>query len=181
MEVIAFTGTPRSTEDSRRDRNFHAPGTGDPDGTIPTAWFQGLSKPELHNFLGQNVDVLVMALPLTPQTRHLISQAELEMLNKSRPVFLVNVARGEVLDQDALLEYLNKGPSAGGLSGAALDVADPEPLPSSSELWGAPNIFISPHVSSITSGTMNRVFQVLEGNLERLAKGERMLNIFKDA
>jgi phosphoglycerate dehydrogenase-like enzyme len=65
----------------------------------------------------------------------------------------------------------------GRLSGAALDVTDPEPLPEGDPLWAAPNTIITPHISGITTDYTDRSFQVLEKNLERLEKGEPLINV----
>jgi hypothetical protein len=65
MDVIAYTATPKDTPESRRDHGYVIPGIGDPDGTIPSAWFSGLDKPSLHKFLAQNIDLLVISVPLT--------------------------------------------------------------------------------------------------------------------
>lgn len=64
-DVIAYTASPRPTPESRRDEGFIVPGTGDPDGSIPSAWYSGLGKDDLHNFLKQEIDLLVLSVPLT--------------------------------------------------------------------------------------------------------------------
>jgi hypothetical protein len=64
-DVIAYTASPRPTPESRRDDGFIVPGTGDPDGSIPSAWYSGLDKKSLHEFLAQEIDLLVLCVPLT--------------------------------------------------------------------------------------------------------------------
>jgi hypothetical protein len=64
-DVIAYTASPRPTPESRRDEGFIVPGTGDPDGSIPSAWYSGVDKESLHNFLKQEIDLLVLSVPLT--------------------------------------------------------------------------------------------------------------------
>lgn len=64
-DVIAYTASPRPTPESRRDDGFIVPGTGDPDGSIPSAWYSGLDKESLHEFLRQEIDLLVLSVPLT--------------------------------------------------------------------------------------------------------------------
>ncbi|KAJ9305317.1 hypothetical protein DTO217A2_5108 [Paecilomyces variotii] len=172
MEVLAYTATPKSTPESRKDHGFVVPGTGDADGTIPSQWFSGTDKADLHNFLSQDLDILLISVPLTPQTHHLISKAEFEVLAKRR-TFVSNVARGPVIDQPALVDALKKGD----IRGAAVDVTDPEPLPADDPLWDAPNVVITPHVSALSAQTLERIFQVIEANLERKEKGERLINI----
>ncbi|KAL7946680.1 hypothetical protein V8C42DRAFT_343621 [Trichoderma barbatum] len=177
MDIVVYNSRPRLTAEDRKDRNWYQAGSGDPDGTIPSAYFHGQTKEALHTFLSQDLDVLVLSLPLTASTKHLIGEAELSLLNAKSPALLVNVARGQVVDQDALITSLKKGAANGGLLAAALDVADPEPLPATSELWGLPNVFLSPHVSSITQQTVVRAYRILQDNLVRQQKGEEMFNV----
>jgi hypothetical protein len=65
MNVIAYTATPKNTPEERADHDYYVPGIGDPDGSIPSAWFSGLDKASLHNFLSQKIDILVVSVPLT--------------------------------------------------------------------------------------------------------------------
>lgn len=65
MEVIVYTATPKETEDSRKDHGFIVPGTGDPDGSIPSEWFSGLDEKSRQHFLAQDLDVLLISVPLT--------------------------------------------------------------------------------------------------------------------
>jgi hypothetical protein len=65
MDVIAYTASPRLTPESKRDDGFIVPGTGDPEGEFPSAWYSGTDKESLHKFLGQDIDLLVLAVPLT--------------------------------------------------------------------------------------------------------------------
>jgi phosphoglycerate dehydrogenase-like enzyme len=89
-------------------------------------------------------DVLVLTVPLTDATRHLVDRT---LLARMRGAFLVNVGRGAVVDEAALPEALD----AGRLRGAALDVFETEPLPPTSPLWADPRVMISPHVSGLTT------------------------------
>lgn len=150
---------------------------GDADGTIPKSWFSGETKDELHKFLSQDTDILILSLPLTSKTRHIIGHEELKTMNAKSPNFLVNISRGAIVDHTALLQSLKTGPENGGLLGAALDVTEPEPLPADSELWLLPNIFISPHASAMTKGTIDQSFRILEENLLRRAKGQQLVNV----
>lgn len=148
------------------------PGTGDPDGSIPTAWYSGTAKSDLHAFLAQELDILVMSLPLTPATTHLLSAPEFAILAKRR-TFVVNISRGRIIDQPALVAALNSSQ----LRGAALDVTDPEPLPKDDPLWDAKNVIITPHISGLSARYAERAFDVLLTNLERRERGERMFNL----
>ena len=129
-EVLAYTASPRLTDEARKDQGYYVVGTGDPEGEFPTAWYSGTAKSDLHNFLRQDLDLLVMSLPLTKGTTRLMGKEEFAIL-ANRKAFVVNISRGKIFDQDALIEALNGGK----LGGAALDVADPEPLPEDSPLW----------------------------------------------
>jgi phosphoglycerate dehydrogenase-like enzyme len=177
MEVVAYTARPRLTPESKIDRGFVVPGTGDPQGTIPIAWYSGLDKQSLHQFLAQDIDILVVSLPLITETTHFLGEEEFTILGNKRNAFVCNVSRGEVLDQKALAAAVKKSPNNGGLRGVALDVADPEPLPEDNELWGLPNVFITPHVSGRSSAYGERVLQIFDANLVRLERGESLINV----
>ena len=184
MDVLAFTANPRNTPESRRDHGYVVPGIGDPEGEIPSAWFSGLEKESLHRFLGQNLDYLLISVPLTQQTKHLLGKKEFRILSK-RNAFVINIARGDIIVQDDLIEGLKLFEAGSfdydgvrsGLRGAAMDVATPEPLPKDNPLWDAPNCIITPHMSGTNRDYATRALQVLEENLERLAEGERLLNV----
>ncbi|MCJ1380092.1 hypothetical protein MMC17_003195, partial [Xylographa soralifera] len=184
MDVVAFTANPRNGPESRRDHGYVVPGTGDPEGEIPSAWFSGLDKKSLHEFLSYDLDQLLVCVPLTQQTKHLLGKEEFDILSKKN-AFVTNIARGEILVQEALIDALkdfenssfSPGEGKKGLRGAALDVATPEPLPKDHPLWTAPNCIITPHMSGINHNYSTRALQVVEKNLERLAKGERLLNL----
>ncbi|KKY21701.1 putative 2-hydroxyacid dehydrogenase [Phaeomoniella chlamydospora] len=176
MTVLAYTASPRPTASSRHDNGFIVPSTGDPDGTIPSAWYSGTSTTALHTFLSQSLSYLLISVPLTASTRHLISTPELAILRRSG-TYIINIARGPILDTDALISTLNSGPdpsTGNSLVGAALDVTDPEPLPKDHPLWETRDVIISPHVSGLATNYMERSLKVWEGNLTRLLeKGEK--------
>ena len=171
MDVVAYTARERPTAESRKDDSYCVPGTGDPEGLIPSAWYHGASREAINNFLAQDLDVLVMALPLTESTRQIIDTEQLEIMSKKR-TFIINVGRGPHINTEALISALDSGK----VRGAALDVTDPEPLPSEHPLWKALNVFITPHVSWQTPNYFIRLMDVLEKNLERLSRGEKLFN-----
>lgn len=109
-------------------------------------------------------DVLVLACPLTETTEGLIGEAELDALPTD--AIVVNVARGGVVDTPALTDALRSN----ALHGAALDVTDPEPLPSDHDLWGFENVFLTPHVAGHTPRYWERRADILVENLERVAE-----------
>ncbi|RSM17429.1 hypothetical protein CDV31_003678 [Fusarium ambrosium] len=174
MEVYAFTRTERPTPESRKDSSYCVPGTGDPDGLIPAKWFHGSSRADVDTFLDQKLDILVVCLPLTQETSGIISGPQFKILSKNR-TFLSNVGRGKHVDTNALTEVLQSGQ----IRGAALDVTDPEPLPSDHPLWKAPNVFITPHNSWHSTMYWPRVLEILGTNLERLDTGGPLVNAVK--
>ncbi|RMZ66889.1 2-hydroxyacid dehydrogenase [Pyrenophora seminiperda CCB06] len=174
MDVIAYTASPRKTPESKRDSGYIVPGTGDPDGSIPSAWYSGTDKEDMHEFLKQEIDLLVVAVPLTKTTTHLLSTEEFELLHKSNPrgTYVANIARGQIIDQKALITALEQEH----ISGAALDVTDPEPLPKDDALWEAPNVLITPHCSGSTDVYADRAFEVLMENIKRDRSGDNLIN-----
>ncbi|MDZ7702175.1 MAG: D-2-hydroxyacid dehydrogenase [Halobacteriales archaeon] len=124
----------------------------------PTDEVVGFDDAAFHGALART-DYLVLACPLTGRTEGLIDAAALETL-PPRAV-LVNVARGAVVDTEALLAELR----GQGLAGAALDVTDPEPLPEDHPLWTLDNVRVTPHVAGHTPRYYERVADVLAGNL----------------
>ncbi|MEW5931804.1 MAG: D-2-hydroxyacid dehydrogenase [Gemmatimonadota bacterium] len=115
-------------------------------------------------------DVLVVAVPDTPETRGMLGRAELERLPHG--AVLVNVARGRVLDEEALVEALR----GGRLRGAALDVFSREPLPAESPLWGLSNVLVTPHVSGTSHRFWRRETGLVVENVRRYLAGEPLLN-----
>lgn len=167
----AFTLHPRDTPESRKDESYAPPGLGDRDGVLPSKWFSGDTKEDLHNFLSSGLDLLVISLPLTDKTTHLLSAPEFEVL-AARKTFVSNIARGPIINTPDLVEALDQGL----IRGAALDVTDPEPLPEGHELWRAKNVIITPHVSGASTSYNQRVFAILEYNLKRLSEGKELTN-----
>lgn len=174
MEILAFTSSPRLTPESRRDRAYCVPGLGDPEGLLPTHWFHGTSKQDLNAFLAQDLDMLIISLPLTRATHQYLSREQFDVLSK-RKTFVVNVARGPIVDTAALIEALDTGK----IRGAAVDVTDPEPLPSGHPLWKARNCLVTPHVSYHSTTQQSRVLDLLAVNLDRLYAGEQLVNELK--
>ncbi|RDL41883.1 Uncharacterized protein BP5553_01862 [Venustampulla echinocandica] len=177
MDVIAYTASPRTTPESKRDHGYIVDGTGDPDGSIPSAWYSGLDKASLRHFLSQDIDILLISVPLTPQTKHFIAAEELQILGEKKNAFIVNIARGAIINQDDLIAALKKKPAEGGLRGAALDVTEPEPLPEESELWDLENVAITPHVSGLGTTYAERSFEILDINLTNLEQGRPLINV----
>ena len=179
MKVLAYTANPKNTPESRKDTKFYVQGTGDADGTLPDEWISGPSVEERRGFLARDdIDCVVISMPLTKNTKHFLGKEELALLGKprrktGRGAYIINIGRGGIIDHGALTEALKSG----GIAGAALDVTEPEPLPSESELWKMSNVIITPHISG--AGYMNnydRALEILMWNLERLAGGRQLVN-----
>ncbi|KAI9744094.1 MAG: hypothetical protein M1818_002246 [Claussenomyces sp. TS43310] len=176
MDVIAYTASPRETPESRHDHGYIVPGVGDEDGSIPSAWYSGLDQESLHNFLSQDIDILLISVPLTEKTRHFLGAKEFELLGRKNAL-VVNISRGSIVVQEELIKACKKDLKEGGLRGAALDVTDPEPLGPDSELWDVDNIAVTPHTSSLSVAYVDRALQILEINLGHLEAGEDLINV----
>jgi glyoxylate reductase len=121
----------------------------------------------LDELLGR-ADFVSLHVPLTPATRHLIDADTLACMRPT--AFLVNTARGGVVDQVALREALERGT----IAGAALDVTDPEPLPADDPLLRAPNLLVVPHIGSATVRTRSRMADMAADNLLAALAGRPM-------
>ena len=149
------------------DRGYRMAGLGDPgsenvDRLYPPA--------ELRAMLRES-DYVVLAAPHTPETHNLIGRAELAAMKPS--ACLINVARGALVDEPALIEALQNG----AIAGAGLDVFAQEPLPADSPLWRMPNVIISPHAADYNDRYEGRAAQVFAENLRRYLAGEPLLNV----
>jgi phosphoglycerate dehydrogenase-like enzyme len=114
-------------------------------------------------------DFVVLTCPLTPETTGLIDAEALSLMK--RTARLVNVARGRVVDEAALIGAMR----GGAIAGAALDTVAEEPLPASSPLWDLPGVFITPHTAGETRAYEDNVIDILLENLDRLRQGQRAL------
>jgi D-2-hydroxyacid dehydrogenase (NADP+) len=117
-------------------------------------------------------DFLVLVLPLTRQTRALLGKKEFELIKAG--ACLINVARGAMVDHDALAKALKSGR----LRGAALDVFPEEPLPPDSPIWDLPNLIITPHTAASSPGYSERGAQVFVRNLDAFIHGGEMVNVY---
>lgn len=115
-------------------------------------------------------DIVSLIVPLTPETRHLVDARFLAAMKPG--ALLVNTARGAVVDTDALVRALEDGRIR-----AALDVTDPEPLPSEHPLWRAPNCLITPHIGGDTSAFLPRAKALVSAQVERWLNDEPLTNV----
>jgi phosphoglycerate dehydrogenase-like enzyme len=120
-------------------------------------------------------DFVVLAVPHTPETDRLIGARELGLMRPD--AYLINVARGSVVDGPALVEALRRG----AIAGAGLDVFEEEPLPSSSPLWTLPNVIATPHVAGATPQYFQRALHLFMDNLERYLGGRPLRNLVDHA
>ncbi len=149
------------------DRGYRPPGTGDPKGTL----LDSLFPPSQLREMLKECDFFVVAVPLTPETEGMVGREELRAMKES--AYLVNISRGRVVDEEALIEALKEG----WIGGAGLDVFAQEPLPQESELWGLDNVILSPHVSANTPHYQERFTELFCENLRRYLAGEELLNV----
>ena len=127
---------------------------------------------ELHLMLAE-IDFLVCAAPLTPETHHMISDAQFRAMKPE--AIVMNVGRGPVIDEAALIRALQSGQ----IAGAALDVFEEEPLPASSPLWDMENVLISPHCTDRTEDPdwLDLSMRFFVENFGRYQKGEALENL----
>jgi phosphoglycerate dehydrogenase-like enzyme len=124
----------------------------------------------LHDLLSE-ADVVVVSAPHTPATRRLIGHRELSAMR--RDAILVNVSRGQLVDEAALADAL----AGGVIGGAALDVFEREPLPPESPLWSSPNVLITPHTAGFRRDHWDATVELFAGNLRRYERGEPLRNL----
>jgi phosphoglycerate dehydrogenase-like enzyme len=129
---------------------------------------------ELHRLLGES-DFVVLSMPLTPETRGMIGEAELRAMKPS--AVLINIARGPVTVEAALVRALQES----WIAGAALDVFDEEPLPPESPFWDMDNVIVTPHISGGTEIYNQRAVEIFAANLKRYLAGEPLENVVDPA
>jgi phosphoglycerate dehydrogenase-like enzyme len=159
VRILAAKARP----DKRADDGYRVPGTGDPDGSIPER-MEGLDR--LVDLAGI-ADLLIVTVPLTDDSRGLIDRQVIAALPAH--AWLLNISRGPLVDEPALLDALR----GGRLGGAVLDVFAEEPLPPDSPWWDAPNTVVTPHASGVTLRYFDRL--VIE-NVRRYLASEPLLN-----
>jgi len=142
VEIIPFTQSGRDNTIAITDLNKHLP----------------------------TLDVVILILPLTKESKHLFDAKRLSLMKND--ALLVNVARGPIIETDALVKELNSGRIT-----AALDVTDPEPLPKDHPLWKAKGVLISPHIGGDTTAFESRARRLIESQLNLLADGKPLNNV----
>ena len=133
---------------------------------------QSFLPEQLHELLPL-CDYVVISVPLTRETEKLIGEAELRMMRSN--TYLVNIARGRVIDEQALVRALREG----WIAGAGLDVTEKEPLPPESPLYSMPNVILTPHISGNTVHYEARLAALFADNLKRYRSGQELLNQYE--
>lgn len=156
-----------------RGDTYAVAGTGDPDGTLPDRVFTSGQELEFLSAL----DFLVVAMPLTGKTEGLIGERELRAL--PRRAYVLNPARGAIIQEQALLHALREG----WIAGAAIDTHYQYPMPPEHPLWKFPNVIFSPHISgsSLSPHFRTRLWDIFAQNVRRLDAGQPLLNVITPA
>ncbi|HMH51133.1 MAG TPA: D-2-hydroxyacid dehydrogenase [Candidatus Acidoferrum sp.] len=163
MTVLACKRDPSE----RRDTGYCRPGTGDPEGRLPDAWF---TPAQLDELLARS-DVVVMCAPLTRETRHLFDAKAFGAMKPS--AYFINVGRGGSVDETALVNALKDGR----IAGAAIDVFAQEPPPKKHPLYALDNVIVSPHVSGFLPTYDDACTELFVENLRRYLAGTPLLNL----
>ncbi|MDO8433530.1 MAG: D-2-hydroxyacid dehydrogenase [Candidatus Binatus sp.] len=163
MTVLALKRDPHD----RKDHGWTPPGLGDPEGTIPQQFFGPGEREEIL----RESDYVSVTLPLTDHTRKFIGAREFAAIKPG--AFVVNIGRGEVIDEAAMIAALKDGK----LGGAGLDVFEHEPLPAESPLWDMENVILTPHMSGANRGYMDHACELFADNLRRFAANQPLLNL----
>lgn len=164
LKVYAMT-----REGARAQKNHYSvAGTGDAEGLLPDQFFRAGEEAE---FL-RELDFLVLSMPHTKTTEGIVGERELQML--PRRAYLLNPARGPLVQEPALLRALREG----WIAGAALDAHFYYPMPADHPLWRFPNVIMTPHISGSSASTffLERIWDLLTQNVERWMAGRPLLN-----
>jgi phosphoglycerate dehydrogenase-like enzyme len=163
MPVLALKRDP----EQRRDYGWSPASLGDPEGKIPRRFF----APNQCEAILSESDYVSVTLPLTAQTRKFIGAREIAAMKPG--AYIVNIGRGQVIDEAALIDALK----AEKIGGAGLDVFEHEPLEASSPLWGLENAILTPHISGSNRGYMEKACELFAENLRRFVGNRELLNL----
>jgi phosphoglycerate dehydrogenase-like enzyme len=163
LRVVAVKRDPTR----RVDNGFLVPGTGDPQGLIPEKIAGPWDLPKLL----PEAEYVVLCSALTAESEHLIGERELRLMR--RDAFLINIARGGIVDETVLIQALRER----WIAGAGLDVFATEPLPAESPLWQLDNVILSPHIGGVTPRYDDHMAALFTENLRRYVAQEPLLNL----
>ena len=159
------------SEIARRARSFRMKVVGVKRNPLPMPEVNQIFGPDrLHEMLSL-ADFVVILVPATPETYRMIGESELRAMK--RTAYLVNIARGTVLVESALVRALQEN----WIAGAVLDVFEKEPLPGDSPLWTIENVLVTPHLSGNLRDYANRVMAIFTENYQRWKAGNQLLNV----
>ncbi|MCX6497275.1 MAG: 2-hydroxyacid dehydrogenase [Arthrobacter sp.] len=165
--IVGYGGVGKAIEDRLLPFETTVTRVASRERTDPRGRVHGIA--ELHSLLPEH-DIVVVVVPLSDTTRHLVDDVFLAAMPDG--ALLVNVARGPVADTEALVRHT----SAGRIR-AALDVTDPEPLPQDHPLWATPGVIISPHVGGASSAMRPRMGRLLQRQIDLMLAGEPPVNV----
>ncbi len=151
-----------------QDQGYLLEGQGDPDGDF----FTRLYPMQAIQSVIRECDFIVITLPLTTHTRHLIGAEELSVCKPT--AYIINASRGGIIDEDALLKALDENK----LAGAALDVFQQEPLPAEHPIWTQANVLATPHIAGNSRFYNQRSVALFTENLNRYLAGEPLFNVY---
>ncbi|MGB1288918.1 MAG: D-2-hydroxyacid dehydrogenase, partial [Aggregatilineales bacterium] len=163
MTVLASKRDIKRPEETKNDYTENQ--TGDPDASIP----ERLYPPSAIATMVKDCDYVLLATPLTDETRHMINTEIFDAMKET--AVLINVARGGVVDEEAMIQALKKGK----IAGAALDVFSQEPLPADSPLWQMDNVLISPHISGNSQEYHSLATDLFIANLQRYLNNDPLM------
>ena len=170
MMVVGLGGI--GSEIAQRANGFGMRVIGTRRSDTPSAdYIERVGKPKDLLEMLPEADVVALAVPLTPETQNLLDTKAFAAMKEG--AYLINIARGKVVNTDAMMEALKSGR----LAGAGLDVTEPEPLPSKHPLWQQPRVIITPHIAGRSKVTNQRRSALTLENLRRFGAGEPLLNV----
>lgn len=164
MTVLALKRNP----EMRTDDGWQLEGSGDPEGKIPRRFF----GPEERDAILAESDFIVVTLPLSPDTRKFVGAKQFAAMKPG--AYLVNIGRGEVIDEQAMIEALQQKR----IAGAGLDVFEREPLPEDSPLWDFEEVILTPHMAGGHRGYTDKACELFAENLRRFRSGAPLLNLY---
>jgi len=162
VNVLAVKRAPSQLAET----GYMEPDLGDPDGSIPDAVY---GVDQLEEVLAQS-DVVVLAMPSTAESKGMFSTQQFAAMKEGS--YIINIARGHVIDDDALIHALNNGP----VLAAALDVFNQEPLPTEHPYWDMEQVILTSHLSGASRPHLRRVFEILCENIPRYQNNQPLLN-----
>lgn len=159
------------SEIARRARSFHMSVVGVKRSSIPVDGVEQMFGPDRLREMLHLSDFVVLLLPATPETCHMIGEPELRSMKRTS--YLINISRGSVIEESALLRALQEN----WIAGAVLDVFEKEPLPPESPLWTLKNAILTPHISGNLQNYSERVMEIFSENYLRWKAGRPLLNV----